>query len=257
MGLVASSIYIWKIVMSEVAFRSREFGNGDGIAATALVTGFGGDIADFERAARDLEAAGSDVIAYQYDNDVFFAGDAELLPKLAEDLTRDFAARTHDYSTRRYSGNCLGAGIAWNMQKSDSTAQPGIYAASGVDAARLVMRDPLYRMAVRAIHKVDPRKEFELNGYTEQDLRQRWEHLQTPPDSNFAIVLGGLDYAVHYWQAVRTIKEHRADNSIRIITKPGLGHNGVKKWFASHIPEMLAQTDSTADQAGASVLSAA
>lgn len=246
--------------MGEVAFKSREFGNGNGVAATALVTGFGGDIAEFEQAARDLEAAGSDVIAYQYDNDVLFAGDARLLPNLVDGLTTDFINRTHNYPARRYSGNCLGAGIAWNMQKRDPTALPGIYAAAGVDAARLVMRDPLYRMVVRAVHRVDPRKEFERNGYTEQDLRQKWEQLQTPPDSGFAIALGGLDYAVRYWQAIRTIREYKADNDIRIITKPDHGHNGIKKWFINHIPEMLAQADSTMDYAswvGARTLSGA
>lgn len=235
--------------MAETAFTSREFGTGNGITATALVTGFGGNIAEFEQAARDLEAAGSDVIAYQYDNGVFLAGEAEVLPNLVDNLTTDFTDRTHEYPNRRYAGNCLGAGIAWNMQKRDPAALPGIYAAAGADAARLIMRDPLYRMIVKTIHRVDPRKEFERNGYTEQDLRERWEQLQTPPDSSFAIVLGGLDYAIRYRQAVRTFRKHQPDSGIHIISKPHHGHSGVKKWFISHIPQMLAQADSTVDYA--------
>jgi len=224
--------------MNQVEFRSKEFGEGSN-SVVALVAGFDGKIEHFNHAARDLVIAGNDVIAYEYDNDVFLAGDGTLLPSLINDLSRNFSERTSGHTSHRFAGASLGGGIGWNMQKNYQDAQPGAYAAIGANVAHLVIANPIFRGVVRYVHKIDPKKEFELNGYTEADLCEAWEELHVPPTTGFSVALGGLDYVIRRSEVMPKFKEWQKETDIRIITKKRLGHTGVIKWFNENTKQML------------------
>lgn len=235
---------VFSSFMSAVEYRSREFGDGNSPEAVALIAGFTGKIVDFEQAARHLEASGKDVIAYEYDNDVFLAGEGAILPELIKDLSADFLSRTKDHEKHRYAGASLGGGIGWNMQKDCSNAEPGLFAAIGADVAHLVMGNRVFRKVVKAFHKVDTRKQFERNGYTKADLFAEWEHLHTPPITGFVVALGGLDYMIRRREVMPKFREWQEDIDISIIVQRKLGHAGIIKWFAANTPVMLELADS-------------
>ena len=224
--------------MNQVDFRSQEFGEGSA-NVVALVAGFDGKIEHLNQAALDLVAADNDVIAYEYDNDVFLAGDGTILPSLIKELSKNFSERTSGHISHRFAGASLGGGIGWNMQKNYQDARPGAYAAIGANVAHLVMANPIFRGVVKYFHKIDTKKEFELNGYTEADLYNAWKELHVPPTTGFAVALGGLDYVIRRSEVMPKFKEWQKEADIRIITKRRLGHTGVIKWFNENIKQML------------------
>ncbi len=224
--------------MSEVFYEAAEYGDGND-QAVALVAGFDGGIDQLDQAARDLASNGHDAVVYAYDKEILLKGDGRLLLDSATALSNDFVRRTSDHASRRFAGVSLGAAIAAGMQKAESTPAPGLYAASGIDAAKLVMRNPMFRAMVRAVHGVDIRRAYERHGYTLADLQEEWQELQAPPITPFAVVLGGLDYIVRNREILPKIKAWQAENNIRVLHKPWLGHNGTIRWFGANILSVL------------------
>lgn len=232
-------MYTPSIKMSkEVPYRAVEYGNGE--EAVALVTGFAGSVNDLERAGRDLASGCRKVIVYEYPTSVLLDGDAEQLPRLVETLNADFMARTPDHMVRRFGGVSLGGAVASNMQKEYINPERGLFAATGIDAAELVMNHHMFRAVVKKVHGVDPRRAFEANGYTLNDLKERWQEFQEPPVTPFTLALGGLDYIARQRKVMAKVKMWEASNpDIRIIQKPLLGHNGTIKWFNTNIDTVL------------------
>jgi hypothetical protein len=220
-------------------YEAYEYGEGSG-EAVALVTGFAGQVSNLDNAAKDIVSSGRDAVVYTYDPRIFLAGDAELLPQSIDELSADFLARTANHSRRRYGGVSLGGAIAVGMQKKDTDPQPGMFAATGIDAAELVMNNLLFRTVVLKAHGVDVHRAFTRNGYTLASLQERWQDIQIPPATPFTIALGGLDYIVRMRKIMRKMAQWQAGNhDIRVIRKPWLGHNGTMEWFNNNITEML------------------
>jgi hypothetical protein len=225
--------------MQSLEFRSREYGDGNSSEAIALVAGFDGKINHFDQTARALIAVGKDVVVYEYDNDLFLAGDPSMLPNLISDLTVDFQTRTANHIAHRFAGASIGGGIGWGMQRHSQMARPGIYAAVGADAAHVVMGNPVFRGMAIALHRVDPRKEFVRNGYSEADLRQKWQYLQVPPSTGFLAAMGGLDCIVRQKEVGPKFDSWRQEIDITVLMKKRLGHTGIIKWFSEHAVGML------------------
>lgn len=226
----------------EVPFTAVEYGDGDNEEVVALVTGFAGKVGDVEQAATDLVATGRDAVVYTYHPRILLAGDPELLPDFIDTLSTDFLNRTPEHVRRRFGGVSLGGAIAAGMQKEYATPERGLLAATGVDAAHLVMENPAFGLMVRAVHHINIRRVYERNGYTLSDLRERWHDVQVPPQTPFTIAVGGLDYIVQQREIMPKLQAWKRENSdIRIIRKPWLGHNGTIKWFNRNIGSMLEQ----------------
>ena len=224
----------------EVPYKAHEYGNGDGKEAIALVAGFAGPVGDLEQAAVDLARSGRDTIVYTYDKRILLAGESHLLPDFIETLHQDFNARTTEYAHHRYGGVSLGGAIAAGMQKKDSDPEHGLYAATGINAAELVLRHQLFRALIMAVHRIDIRKTFEKNGHTLDDLKETWHHIHTAPTTPFSIALGGLDYIVQRRKMARQLDDwHKTNSGIHVIHKPWLGHNGTIKWFNAHATELI------------------
>lgn len=224
----------------DVPYKAHEYGNGNSVEAVALVAGFAGPVKDLEQAAIDLASTGRDAVVYTYDKQILLAGESHLLPEFIETLHKDFETRSADHILRRYGGVSLGGAIAAGMQKEDENPRHGLYAATGINAAELVMQHQLFRAVILAVHKVDIRKAFEKTGHTIHDLREKWQYLHTAPTSGLTIALGGLDYIVQKRKISRELNEwHKTNNNIHVIHKPWLGHTGTIKWYNSHITELL------------------
>lgn len=226
----------------EVPFRAVEYGNGDSQEVVALVTGFTGKTAQLEKAALDLVASGRDAILYTYDPRILLAGDAELLPQFIDTVSDHFTSQTTDHARRRYAGASLGGAIAVGMQKKDLAPERGLLAATGIDAAELVMRNQFFRAIVLATHHIDIRRTYEKNGYTLTDLRERWQEVQVPPVTPFTIAIGGLDVVVQHRKISRQLNEWKKENpDIRVVRKCFKDHNGTIKWFNQNIGSLLDQ----------------
>src|ERR1019366_4307248 len=137
--------------------------------------------------------------------------------------------------------------IAGGTQKMEAAPEPGLYAATGIDAAALVMNNHLFQAMVKAAHHVNVRRAFAANGHTLTDLQEQWRDIQVPPRTPFTLALGGLDYIVRQREILRRVATWRIHNpGIQIIRNPWLGHNGTKKWFNSNICSMLEPKPATA-----------
>jgi hypothetical protein len=221
------------------AFRATEYGSGNA-EAVALVAGFAGETLQLDVAARSLAAIGRDTVLYTYHPDVLLAGDPDQLPQLAASLGEDFQARTADHIRRRFGGVSLGGAIASNMQKECPNPEPGVYAATGTDAADLVMRDALFRAIVLVTHRTDVRKAFTSKGHTIDDLREAWSEIHTPPATAFSLALGGLDRIVKYRHMRAKVAAWQEGNpSIRTHVLPRLGHNATIRWFNNNCASLI------------------
>ncbi len=224
----------------EVPYGIVEYGDGNSDEIVALVTGFGSKPGEFDRAGRSLVATGRDAVVYTYHPGVLLEGDAELLPELISAMSEDFEERAAGYPHRRYGGASLGGAIAANMQKRYDTPERGFYAATGGDAAEIIMKNRWFGAIVLAAHRVDIRRAFARHGYTHDDLQERWRDIQTPPTTPLTIALGGLDLIMRERKILPKIADWRAaGNDVRIIRKPWGGHNGMIKWFDANIASLL------------------
>lgn len=222
------------------SFRAVEYGSGEGQEAVALVTGFAGNVRQLDKAASDLSALGRDVVVYDYSPQVLLEGDSGLLPQLIDTLYGDFQERTSGHERKRFGGVSLGGAIASGMQKQHPSPEPGLFAATGADAARLIMRNGLFNAIVKRFHGVDIRKTYRANGYTMEDLQALWQDINQPPDTAFSITLGSMDYIIPIRRMKRTIAGWKSNNpDIQSRYLPHRGHNGTIRWFNEHCAELI------------------
>lgn len=222
-----------------VSFEAHEYGSGNA-EAVALVTGFDGKVGHLEQAARDLVVSGRDVVVYTYGTEVLLGGDGTHLPSLIQTIGTDFQSRTQFHTRRRFGGVSLGGPIAAGMQKACPNPEPGLYAATGIDAADLVMNHRLFRALVRRFHDTDTRQVFSDNEHTVDTLRELWRDIQIPPSTPFTLVLGGLDPIVRFGAMRPKVTAWKAGNpNIRMISRPLLTHTGTRKWFNDNCARLL------------------
>lgn len=228
-----------------VEFEAHEYGDGNNPTIASLVVGFAGVRTEFEPAIQSLLDNDHDVVLYEYPPDVFTTGDGHILPALARAIDDNFQTRVSNYSAERHTGVSMGGGIAWRMQRLNENALPGVYAACGTDAARLVMHGLRFRALVKYFQHIDIKKEFLAHGWDEESLRETWADIQRPPDTGFSLVVGGpRDYAVPHHEIVRKVAAwQRRGYPIAFIEKIWRGHTDVKRWFINNMPELMAKAD--------------
>lgn len=238
--------------MSEkVKFDAASYGDGYSKEIVALVAGFGNKPGEFNRAASELARRGIDSVVYTYEPRVLLDGDADLLPQLIEDIYEDFQTRSVSHEKRRYGGVSLGGAIAVNMQKKDENPEQGLFAATGDDAAELIMHNPWFRAATMLFHHVDVKKAFVRHGHNYHTLREKWDDIHIPPETDFTMALGGRDKLIRRGEVVRKISDWRQehpDRKVSVVTKRNLGHSAMINWFDHHI-ESLVNFDGNMPQA--------
>lgn len=188
-----------------------------------------------EDAAVTLVENGYNVYGYDFNPTVIQEGDAELLPRLVDELTDDFLERTKHYATLLPCGVSMGAGIAWETQKRDTArSQPGIYAAAGANSADGIFSyNPIMFPLRRA---------YTQNGYSHAELRDVWSEVHIPPRSGFTIALGGLDIIVRHRDITKKIRTWQAQGiPIRAKTLWHLTHSGMIDWYDDNLSALLPQ----------------
>lgn len=234
--------------LGSAEFGKYEYGDADSSTLTSLVIGFAGNRVEFEPAIKDLLATDQDVILYDYPKDVLLSGDGRILPALADSISADFQTSSNGHQYERHSGVSLGVGIAWKMQRLNQEARPGIYAAAGTDPAKLIMRGIRFRKLVKMFHHVDVKKQFCANGWDEDSLRETWADIEVPPNTGFALAVGGFrDYAVPHKEVARNVSNwHKEGVKVALIQKPLKGHTGIKKWFINNTQSMIQAAETVA-----------
>lgn len=220
--------------MSELFRPPHEYGDDQSSRAALLIAGFGSTMPEqLENAANALADDGYNVFGYDFNPEVIQEGDAKLLPQLVDELTSDFLARTKEYTTLLPCGVSIGAGIAWETQKRETTrTQPGVYAAAGANSADGIFGlNPIMLPLRRAYTK---------KGYSHSELREIWSEVHTPPKTGFMIALGGLDIIVRYRDIMNKISNWQAQG-IPIQTKTlwHLTHSGMIRWYDNNLELLL------------------
>jgi hypothetical protein len=222
------------------AFRAEEYGSGNGLEAVALVTGFGGNTGQLDKAAKDLTYLGRDVVVYDYAPEVLLDGEGERLPQLIDTIYTDFQKRTTTHTKQRFGGVSLGGAIAAGMQKQHPDPEPGLFAATGTNAAELIMRNRLFGALVRRHYGVDIRQAYMEHDHTLDSLKELWQGVNSLPDTAFSLTLGGLDYVIPYRRTMTKVANWRARNpDIQTHHLPRRGHTGTIKWFNDHCAALL------------------
>jgi hypothetical protein len=220
--------------MADAEFESRLYYRGDGgdPDMVSIVAGYEGKIEHFEQAAKSLAQAGNDVAVFEYCTDVFLSGDPAVLPRVIHGIGQASAELAAGHASWRGAGASLGVGVVWNAQKEfpAEVVRPGLYAAGGSNAARLIFGNPYLRKA---------RDKFRANGYERDDLIETWQEIHKPPVTPLTIALGGLDVFVTRREVMNNVRRWQQDGlPVRAFTRPLRGHTGMIHWFNANILEL-------------------
>ena len=229
--------------------RARVCEDYDSPDLAVLVTGFRGEKTQLAGAELALRRDGYNTVTYSYIDDVFTAGDPELLPSAIDEFLNDVEGRLNpafslDGSMCNSSGGyeyvlpvgvSAGALFALELQRKMRQARtsysvPGIYAAAGADTAWSIFHNPIMRSA---------RKAFLQHHIIEHDLAERWKEFHEPPQDGFVVALGMFDHIVQYRKMQQRIAEWRA-SGVPILQRVILGtHTGTIQWFDKHTTDMI------------------
>lgn len=217
--------------MADVEFRSKEVMTPGNDKIAAVISGLGGKIEQCDPAIETLVQGEYDVVAYEYDDAVLTAGHAEFVPQLMDDIGAHFAERAEGYSYKRYVGGSWGFAIGLNLQRADhDNALPGLFAAGGVDTARVIAHNPIFLPVRRA---------YSRNGWDETSLREYWGPLHASPESDFVVVLGALDHLIHYREAMNRFRQwDQNGTNLAVETLWLSGHRGAINFLNNNIVHM-------------------
>jgi hypothetical protein len=220
----------------DMLFRSQTFPTQSQKIA-CLVCGLSGKINQYRKAVKALNQAGYSVVVYEYDLDIFAAGDPSLLPALIQQITDDFAKHSASHKEVLATGVSLGAYIAFNVQRRNAKIKRGLYGTAGISVAHAIFTARVFRSF---------RRKFEAHGYTERSLRTAWqdieilEDLEFEPEKSIVIVMGGLDRIVRYKTASRMMDAWRRRGiQAEYFPKKGLGHGTTIWWYKNHLGDLL------------------
>ena len=222
-------------------FSSKYFKNASSRVA-CLVCGFSGHINQYEKAITSLIDDGYDVIAYEYDDAVFAAGDADILPQLIKGIAEDFEQRAKPYKERLATGVSLGAYIAFNVQRLLPGLDRGIYGTAGISVSHVIFSARVFR---------GYRRKFEAAGYDEASLEKRWhdfeilDDLELEANKSIFLVLGGLDRIVNFKKASHMMTTWKKRGiKVSFFRIRGLGHTTTIWWYKNNLGKLLAKDKS-------------
>lgn len=201
-----------------------------------LVAGFAGKIRHFTKAISDLQAAGYDVMAFEYDNALLDKGEPAYLHDAVAYITARLEKLAPDYDEVLCTGVSLGAYIAINVQRRCKRATWGVYGTAGVLVSQVVFN-------ARVFYKI--KKGFVAKGYDEASLCEAWQPLDSKEpglhkDQKLLIVIGGSDKIVRHIEAVHVLEAWKEQGvNVAYFTKRSLGHSSTIRWYKNNMGEML------------------
>ncbi len=215
-----------------------------------LVTGFRGESAQLAEAAQTLRMFGHNTITYSFAEDVFLAGDSDLLSQAVNECVEDVRSRlqpellpkdkTMPFQQGQYDqilpvGVSTGALFALALQRQygisqGGIVQPGIYGAAGANTAHSIFHNPSLLPLRRA---------FQQRKVTEQDLTQRWAVLHEVPQDGFVLSLGVFDHIIHYRDMQQRIAAWRSKGTPILQRVLLATHSGTIDWFNHHMADLI------------------
>ena len=209
-----------------------EYGRSASPNLAVMVTGFRGKQDQVMRAVGEFCTNGYGVVSYDFAEDVFTAGQPELLTQAVQEVTDDVTDRVHtdDVQTVLPTGVSTGALFTLELQRQKIATLPGVYGAAGADSAQSIFHNPALGFL---------RKAYQQRGYGQKDLTEQWAELHRPPEDGFVVALGVLDYIVHYPGMLRRIAQWRRQG-VPVAQRPVMAsHTGTINWFNIHVPELM------------------
>lgn len=233
-----------KISMDKPLFRAKAFTVEGSDKLACIMMGYRGKISSYHIVIEILNHRGYSVIAYEHSATVLTKGDPTLLPILVRQLCDDFAKRAVGSKDIICVGASIGAGLCFAIQRQYPNVKFGIYAGAGVSPPETIYEASLFYFV---------RKKFAKLGYGKAELQKAWAEIDVLPDKNFSqtpfiMALGKKDRVVGYDKAMTTLHAwQEKGQSIQIITKDGLGHVGIIRWYKKHFTELLDEAERQAN----------
>jgi len=179
----------------------------------------------------------NDVFTYTYGSDVAFGGNPKALPNLIDEINTDVLDITSETDPERVivAGPSLGTFIGNAIQNRNGFRAPGLYATAGVNAARNIMVNPVFRKA---------RKAFELKEVGLKELHEAWKDVDIYPDRPSTVpavcAISRLDPVVPYPEANRNLTDWQSAGSPLIILRNWkVGHTAAINHYNSGIREII------------------
>jgi Prolyl oligopeptidase family len=222
--------------MKDQLFRSKTFAVEGSEKCACIIAGYRGKITSYAKVIKLLNDRGYTVIAYEHSPAVLTKGKPELLLQLVTGICQDFADKATSYKEIICVGASIGAGLCLAIQRQLPNVTCGIYAGAGVSPPDTIYEAPLFFLV---------RLKFIRRGFGKNELRKEWAEVDILPDTNFAhtpmiMVLGKNDLVVRYGKALSTLHAWQAKGQrIQILSKAGLGHVGIIRWYKHHFSELL------------------
>ena len=186
----------------------------------------------------------NDVFTYSYGSEVARGGDPSALPALIDAIQVDVQDKISDIDPERARivGSSLGALIGYNIQQRFELQSTGLYTSAGVNAARNVMYNPIFRPA---------RKAFKANEVGLKELDKAWEDIDMNPSKPGTVpavfAISRLDPVVPYPYANQNLRAwQQAGARIKVLPswvarfEGASFHTAAIKHFDSNIREILA-----------------
>lgn len=226
--------------MTNTKFRFKHFESTPKPQVLAcLVAGYTGKFKDYAKAVKSLQNAGYDVILFEYDNEVLDGGNPELLPNLISGITEVVTKESETYESVLCAGVSLGAFIAFNVQRNIRKAKVGVYGTAGMSVAHAVFTARFFRKM---------KDLYIANGFSEQDLKNRWADIEILDDAkldksqSMLIVMGKQDRLVRFEKASNTMDKWKTKGSrVDYFGKHGLGHTTTIMWYKNNLDKLLSR----------------
>jgi predicted esterase len=227
--------------MNNALFKTQFFPVEGAVKCACIIAGYRGRINGYKKIIKTLNNRGYSVIAYEHSPAVLTGGDPQQLLNLVSQICNDFAKRAADYHEIICIGASIGAGLCFAVQRKVPHVKFGIFAGAGVSPPESIFDVPLFYFV---------RKKFGKQGFTADELKKAWKDIDILPSkplsqTPFIMVLGKNDRIVTYDKALTTLHAwQRTGQRIKIITKPGLGHIQIIRWYKKHIDALLVEAES-------------
>ncbi len=145
----------------------------------------------------------NNVFTYTYGGEIVRAGNPFALPEMISAIGVDIRDKTDGVNPDRVrmAGASLGAFVAYNIQEQLGLQTPGLYATAGVNLAKNVMFNPIFRPA---------RNAFVNNGVGLAQLSAAWEDVDIFGDRPATVpsvcAISRTDPVVPYFFASRNLR---------------------------------------------------
>lgn len=211
--------------MDKDLFKKKIYKNSTSQSVLIFACPFGTKIGVYTRLIKNLVKDGYNVVAYDFNNDVFLKGEPSYLVKLVNSATSDMAAVVNNLSSQGannfgFFGTSLGAFVLYYASSKIPKLKWGVFSAGGNIA------EGVWKLK-------STKRAFIKKGYELDDLRKAWNNILYPEflpredNAHFLILGSSKDYVAPLYKLgefAEYIKQKSGAN-VEIIKLNAYGHN--------------------------------